>query len=100
MSKSLGNVVDPRSIIEGGKDKNKEPPYGADVLRLWVASVDYTGILPSPPWVKHQYTNPHTCCSQHQWFVGSDSIMICVLSMVHVPEGLAKDSAHTLTQNQ
>ena len=43
MSKSLGNVVDPRSIIEGGKDKNKDPPLGADVLRLWVASVDYTG---------------------------------------------------------
>lgn len=43
MSKSLGNVVDPRSIIEGGKDKNKDPPLGADVLRLWVSSVDYTG---------------------------------------------------------
>jgi isoleucyl-tRNA synthetase len=33
MSKSLGNVVEPQAII------NK---YGADVLRLWVASVDYT----------------------------------------------------------
>ncbi len=33
MSKSLGNVVEPQSII------NK---YGADVLRLWTASVDYT----------------------------------------------------------
>lgn len=42
MSKSLGNVVDPRMVIEGGKDAKKEPPYGADVLRLWVASVDYT----------------------------------------------------------
>lgn len=50
MSKSLGNVVDPRSIIEGGKDKNKDPALGADVLRLWVASVDYTGtrLLPMP----------------------------------------------------
>lgn len=46
MSKSVGNVVDPRSIIEGGKDKNKEPALGADVLRLWVSSVDYTGHLP------------------------------------------------------
>ncbi len=45
MSKSVGNVVDPRSIIEGGKDKNKEPALGADVLRLWVSSVDYTGKL-------------------------------------------------------
>ena len=43
MSKSLGNVVDPRTIMEGGKDQKKEPPLGADVLRLWVASVDYTG---------------------------------------------------------
>lgn len=47
MSKSLGNVVDPRTIMEGGKDQKKEPPLGADVLRLWVASVDYTGALQS-----------------------------------------------------
>lgn len=33
MSKSLGNVVDPNTVIQ---------EYGADVLRLWVASVDYT----------------------------------------------------------
>lgn len=37
-----GNVVDPRAVIEGGKDAKKDPPYGADVLRLWVASVDYS----------------------------------------------------------
>lgn len=43
MSKSLGNVVDPTKVIEGGKNQKQEPPYGADVLRLWVASVDYTG---------------------------------------------------------
>ncbi len=41
-SKSLGNVVDPAVIIEGGKNQKEEPPYGADVLRLWVSSVDYT----------------------------------------------------------
>ncbi|MCA9842115.1 MAG: isoleucine--tRNA ligase, partial [Cyanobacteria bacterium HKST-UBA03] len=33
MSKSLGNVVAPQAVIE---------ELGADVLRLWVASVDYT----------------------------------------------------------
>lgn len=33
MSKSLGNVVEPQKIV------NK---YGADVLRLWTAGVDYT----------------------------------------------------------
>ncbi|MDD5645072.1 MAG: isoleucine--tRNA ligase [bacterium] len=33
MSKSLGNVVDPLKVIE---------ERGADILRLWVSSVDYT----------------------------------------------------------
>jgi len=42
MSKSLGNVIDPRMVMTGGKDAKKDPPYGADVLRLWVASVDYS----------------------------------------------------------
>ncbi|MEO1589977.1 MAG: isoleucine--tRNA ligase [Cyanobacteria bacterium J06632_22] len=46
MSKSLGNVVDPYTIIEGGKNQKQEPPYGADVLRLWVSSVDYTSDVP------------------------------------------------------
>jgi isoleucyl-tRNA synthetase len=42
MSKSLGNVIDPALIIEGGKNHKVDPPYGADVLRLWVSSVDYS----------------------------------------------------------
>lgn len=33
MSKSLGNVIDPAAVIE---------QYGADILRLWVSSVNYT----------------------------------------------------------
>jgi isoleucyl-tRNA synthetase len=33
MSKSAGNVVDPEKVIK---------QYGADILRLWVASVDYS----------------------------------------------------------
>ena len=33
MSKSLGNVIDPADVCD---------KYGADVLRLWVASVDYS----------------------------------------------------------
>jgi isoleucyl-tRNA synthetase len=42
MSKSLGNVIDPNVIINGGKDQKKEPAYGVDIIRLWVSSVDYT----------------------------------------------------------
>nr|WP_239651442.1 isoleucine--tRNA ligase [Neosynechococcus sphagnicola] len=42
MSKSLGNVLDPKIVINGGKNSKEEPPYGADVLRLWVSSVDYS----------------------------------------------------------
>ena len=33
MSKSLGNVVDPLKIVE---------QYGADILRLWAAAIDFT----------------------------------------------------------
>ncbi|MBC6472436.1 MAG: isoleucine--tRNA ligase [Hormoscilla sp. GM102CHS1] len=46
MSKSLGNVVDPGIVIDGGKNKKTEPAYGADVLRLWVSSVDYSSDVP------------------------------------------------------
>jgi len=55
MSKSLGNGFDPMEVIEGGtiqlqkKDKKEKvtlPPYGADVLRLWVSSVDYSADIP------------------------------------------------------
>src|SRR5690625_5153855 len=34
MSKSLGNIMDPAKILK---------QYGADILRLWVSSVDYQG---------------------------------------------------------
>lgn len=46
MSKSLGNVVDPAIVIQGGKNQKEEPPYGADILRLWVSSVDYSNDVP------------------------------------------------------
>ncbi|NEO68094.1 isoleucine--tRNA ligase [Moorena sp. SIO3H5] len=46
MSKSIGNILEPAIIIEGGKNQKKEPPYGADVLRLWVSSVDYSSDVP------------------------------------------------------
>ena len=34
--------MNPLAIIEGGNNKKEKPAYGADVLRLWVASVDYS----------------------------------------------------------
>ena len=36
MSKSLGNVVDPKEVVEGGP---KNPPYGVNVLRLGIIFV-------------------------------------------------------------
>eukprot|EP00658_Telonema_sp_P-2_P049230 TRINITY_DN37430_c0_g1_i1.p1 TRINITY_DN37430_c0_g1~~TRINITY_DN37430_c0_g1_i1.p1 ORF type:complete len:149 (-),score=49.45 TRINITY_DN37430_c0_g1_i1:87-533(-) len=42
MSKSVGNVVEPKFIIDGGTNKKQDPAYGADVMRWWVASTDYT----------------------------------------------------------
>lgn len=61
MSKSLGNTIAPREFIDGAtlsipnanpKKKPKQlkvPPYGADVLRYWAASVDYTGDMSVGP---------------------------------------------------
>ncbi|GAV74906.1 tRNA-synt_1 domain-containing protein/zf-FPG_IleRS domain-containing protein/Anticodon_1 domain-containing protein [Cephalotus follicularis] len=57
MSKSLGNVVDPRTVIEGGKNSKEAPGYGADVLRLWVSSVDYTGDVMIGPQVLRQMSD-------------------------------------------
>ena len=44
MSKSLGNGIDPQEVIK---------EYGADILRLWVASDDYkTDVRISPQILK------------------------------------------------
>lgn len=57
MSKSLGNVVDPITVIEGGKNSGEAPSYGADVLRLWVSSVDYSGDVLIGPQVLRQMSD-------------------------------------------
>ena len=54
MSKSLGNVVDPAVLVEGGKNQKQDPAYGADVLRLWVSSVDYSADVPLGPGIVKQ----------------------------------------------
>ncbi|KAJ7136038.1 tRNA synthetases class I-domain-containing protein [Mycena epipterygia] len=41
MSKSLGNVTSPMTVVKGGSNPKTEPVYGADVLRFWVGTVDY-----------------------------------------------------------
>lgn len=62
MSKSLGNTLIPHDFIEGstmevpnGKGKKpkqvKVPAYGADVLRYWVATTDYSGDVSVGPTV-------------------------------------------------
>ncbi|KAI0336726.1 isoleucyl-tRNA synthetase [Cubamyces sp. BRFM 1775] len=40
MSKSLGNIVSPMTVIHGGKGKI-EKAYGPDILRLWAATVEF-----------------------------------------------------------
>ncbi|KAI0826153.1 isoleucyl-tRNA synthetase [Irpex lacteus] len=53
MSKSLGNILSPMTILNGGNVK-KEPAYGADVLRLWAASVEFTRDMSIGPTVLSQ----------------------------------------------
>ncbi|KAK9699626.1 hypothetical protein RND81_08G185500 [Saponaria officinalis] len=57
MSKSVGNVVDPRTVIDGGKNQGEAPAYGADVLRLWVSSVDYTSDVMIGPQILRQMSD-------------------------------------------
>lgn len=54
MSKSIGNVIDPLQVIEGGNNKKTHPAYGSDVLRLWVASVDYSADIMIGPMILRQ----------------------------------------------
>jgi len=41
-------------LVEGGKNEKQEPAYGADVLRLWVSSVDYSADVPLGPGIVKQ----------------------------------------------
>ncbi|EFA82307.1 isoleucyl-tRNA synthetase [Heterostelium album PN500] len=41
-SKSLGNTIAPSLIIHGGNNKTENPAYGVDMLRMWIATSDYT----------------------------------------------------------
>ena len=57
MSKSLGNIVSPRAVIHGGAGKGKgkdDKAYGTDILRLWVATVEFGRDMTIGPTVLQQ----------------------------------------------
>ena len=123
MSKSVGNVVDPEKVILGGKDSKvcsyrnlcyflvlrseislnlvqKEPPYGADVLRLWVSSVDYTGDVligseilrqMSDMYRKLRGTMRFLLANLHDWNVSSGGQVYIVISFVDNTDALANN---------
>ena len=57
MSKSLGNIIDPMVVMNGGKNPQKDPAYGADIVRLWVSSVDYANEVRIGPNVLKQLSD-------------------------------------------
>nr|WP_115094335.1 isoleucine--tRNA ligase [Synechococcus sp. UW106] len=91
MSKSLGNVVDPMVIIEGGKNQKQEPPYGADVLRLWVSSVDYSADVPIGAGILRQLadvyrkvrnTSRYLLGNLHDFHPATDAISVAELPLL------------------
>jgi isoleucyl-tRNA synthetase len=42
MSKSLGNVIDPATIIKECEERKNDPVNGLDVLRAWATHEHYT----------------------------------------------------------
>ncbi|TBU31403.1 isoleucyl-tRNA synthetase [Dichomitus squalens] len=53
MSKSLGNVISPLTVINGGAGKH-DKAYGVDILRLWVATVEFGKDMTIGPTVLQQ----------------------------------------------
>ena len=44
-------------LIEGGKNQKEAPEYGANVLRIWVSSVDYSGDVMFGPQIVKQMSD-------------------------------------------
>eukprot|EP00898_Chlorokybus_atmophyticus_P005075 jgi/Chlat1/5569/Chrsp369S00413 len=120
MSKSLGNVVDPLLVINGGSNQKQQPAYGADCLRLWVASVDYTsdvligpGILKQVSESYRKYRNtlrymlgnlntyePLKDKVQYEQLPRMDKYMLCRLSLLmdEVNDAYSKHQFYRLNQ--
>ena len=49
MSKSLGNVISPQDVVK---------EYGADILRLWVASTDFRNDMAASEKILKQVQDP------------------------------------------
>ncbi|MGI9386655.1 MAG: isoleucine--tRNA ligase [Methyloligellaceae bacterium] len=63
MSKSLGNIVAPQKVIE---------QYGADILRIWVVSSDYSEDLRiGPEILKHQSDLYRRIRNTLRWLLGN-----------------------------
>ncbi|KAI6659085.1 Isoleucine--tRNA ligase, mitochondrial [Oopsacas minuta] len=54
MSKSIGNVVNPKDVIDGNK-KKKFTAHGADVARLWAAGSDFYKDISIGPNIMKQF---------------------------------------------
>lgn len=86
MSKSLGNVVNPEEITKGGKDTNKKPAYGVDVLRYFLLNtINFT----SPK------DNKDTNIFSFRWWVASHGTQH---TLVPMKSTLLQGSADTINK--
>lgn len=83
MSKSVGNVIAPQSIIDR---------YGADILRLWVASADYRNEIPmSDAIVKQQGDSYRRIRNTARYILGNSHDFDPEKDAIPVPELLEMD---------
>jgi isoleucyl-tRNA synthetase len=90
MSKSSGNGLSPLDVIRGSKDLKAN---GADVLRLWAASVDYTrDVSMGPSAVTHAAESLRKIRNAMRFILANKSDSEGELSLVSMLEDLADQS--------